>query len=270
MQQGDTTRSGGGRTGEAPTGGRRAGHGGPPEEGPRDPVADWAAVTALTGELNTQAARCIGAALTGARDPRVRMLGRTAGAVRAALPSLEPSVRRSVWRLSPRPTQPGSLVAELNRQSLARGLDLRSIINRTAVTRPIADADASVRDRVRVAPVQLQLLLLDEERFVINGPTLLPGEGPSGWLISDADAVAAARALWHGTWARSEPLPETAFLMTERQRAVAAGLLRGETDAAIARSLRVSVRTVATEVRTLMNAVGATSRYQAAEMLHRH
>ena len=269
MEQGDSTTSGGGRTSEEPAGGSRVDHGGAPEEGPRDPVADWAAVTTLTGALTTHTARCIGAALTGARDPRVRMLGRTAEAVRAALPSLEPSVSRSVWRLSPRPTQPGNLVAELNRQSLARGLDLRSVINRNAVSRPIAAADASVRDRVRVAPVQLQLLLLDEERFVVDGPVLLPGEGPSGWLISDTDAVAAAGALWHGTWARSEPLPGTAFLMTERQRAVAVGLLRGETDAAIARTLRVSVRTVATEVRTLMNAVGATSRYQAAEMFHR-
>ena len=245
-----------------------AGEDRPREGSGPDPVAAWASVTALTGELNARVAACVAAALAGARSDQVRMLGRTPEEVRAALPPLEPSARRAVWRLSPRPTDPASLIASLNRQSLARGVDLRSIINRAALSRPIADVDAGLRDRVRVAPVQVQMLLIDEERVVLDGPTLVPASGPSGWLISEPGTVAAAGALWHGTLAVSQPLPLTAFVMTERQRAVAAGLLRGETDAAIARSLRVSVRTVAAEVRFLLDAVGAQSRYQTASRLH--
>lgn len=246
-----------------------AADGAPAPEGPApDPVAAWATVTALTGELNGRVAAGVAAALAGARSERVRMLGRTPEDVRQALSPLEPSARRAVWRLSPRPSDPVSLVAGLNRQSLERGVDLRSIINRAAVSRPIADVDDALRDRVRVAPVQIQMLLIDEERVVLDGPTLVPGSGPSGWLISEPATVAAACALWQGTLAVSEPLPSTAFVMTERQRAVAAGLLQGETDAAIARTLRVSVRTVAAEVRFLMDAVGAQSRYQTASRLH--
>ena len=45
---------------------------------------------------------------------------------------------------------------------------------------------------------------------------------------------------------------------------VASQLLHGRTDAAIARELGVSVRTVASEVRHLMDATGAGTRYQTA------
>jgi len=56
-------------------------------------------------------------------------------------------------------------------------------------------------------------------------------------------------------------------VLTDRQREVAVRLQDGMTDAAIARALGVSVRTVAGEVRTLVDAVGARSRFQAASRL---
>jgi DNA-binding CsgD family transcriptional regulator len=146
------------------------------------------------------------------------------------------------------------------------------VLDLVALTRPIAATDQASRDRVRLAPVHVQMLLLDEHLVVVvvvEGPVLRPFGGPSGWLMDEPGITAAACTLWQETWARSAPLPAEALVMSDRQRAVASGLIDGETDAAIARRLRVSSRTVAAEVRFLMNAVGASSRYQAAMRLHR-
>lgn len=238
----------------------------------RNTAADWAAVTALTADFTSRAARLIGRALLGqVGRPEATMLGRDTDAVRAALGPLEQSTRQSAWKLSPlsASTDPASLLPALNTASQSRGVDLRLVLDVGAVGRPIAATDNTLRDRVRVAPVQTQLLLVDGRRVVASGPVLHPGRGASGWLLQDDEVVAAALALWDATWQRSTPLPQEALVMTARQRAVAAGLVAGETDAAIARKLRVSVRTVAAEVRFLMDALGASSRYQASVRLHR-
>ncbi|MGZ4743480.1 MAG: helix-turn-helix transcriptional regulator [Oryzihumus sp.] len=246
-----------------------AGSGAAPTPG-RDAASDWAAITELTGELSSRTARVIGRALTGRVDAgRVRLLGEDAAAVRTSMASLEPATRRSAWKLSRGSADPRSLVVDLNNASRARGIDLRLVLDLVALTRPIAAADQASRDRVRLAPVHVQMMLLDEQLVVVEGPVLRPFGGPSGWLMDEPGITAAACALWQETWARSAPLPAEALVMSDRQRAVASGLIDGETDAAIARRLRVSTRTVAAEVRVLMNAVGASSRYQAAMRLHR-
>lgn len=245
-----------------------AGSGAAPTPG-RDAAGDWAAVTELTGELSSRTARVIGQALTGRTGTGVaRLLGEDSTAVRQNLAPLEALTRRSAWKLSPGSADPRSLAVDLNNHSRARGIDLRLVLDLVALGRPIAATDQASRDRVRLAPVHVQMMLIDERLVVVEGPVLRPYAGASGWLLDEPGITAAACALWHETWARSAPLPEEALVMTDRQRAVASGLIDGETDAAIARRLRVSTRTVAAEVRFLMNAVGASSRYQAAMRLH--
>jgi DNA-binding CsgD family transcriptional regulator len=222
-----------------------AGSGAAPTPG-RDAAGDWAAITELTGELSSRTARLIGQALTGRTETGVaRLLGEDSTAVRQNLAPLEALTRRSAWKLTPGSADPRSLAVDLNNHSRARGIDLRQVLDLVALGRPIAATDQASRDRVRLAPVHVQMMLIDERLVVVEGPVLRPYAGASGWL-----------------------LPEEALVMTDRQRAVASGLIDGETDAAIARRLRVSTRTVAAEVRFLMNAVGASSRYQAAMRLH--
>jgi len=268
-----------------------AGSGAAPTPG-RDAAGDWAAITELTGELSSRTARLIGQALTGRTATGVaRLLGEDSTAVRQNLAPLEALTRRSAWKLTPGSADPRSLAVDLNNHSRARGVDLRQVLDLVALGRPIAATDQASRDRVRLAPVHVQMMLIDERLVVVEGPVLRPYagasgwlldehlvvvEGPvlrpfggaSGWLMDEPGITAAACDLWHETWARSAPLPAEALVMSDRQRAVASGLIDGETDAAIARRLRVSTRTVSAEVRFLMNAVGASSRYQAAMRLH--
>jgi DNA-binding CsgD family transcriptional regulator len=238
----------------------------PVTDPPEPNGSDWAVIAGLSAELARCAAAAIGEALRGRGGPSVRLLGRDGHEVGAALPSLEPLAQRSVWTLVPTPSDPVGMARSLNERSLARGVDLRAIVDVQAAAGPIA-ADESLRDRVRIAHVQMQAILIDERSLVVEGPVLAGGRGKSGWLISDLATVAAANGLWQGTLARSAPLPGDALMLTDRQRAVAGGLLAGETDAMIAKRLRVSVRTVAAEVRVLMDAVGAQSRYQAGMRL---
>lgn len=245
---------------------------GPPASGDgvrADPAA-WAVVAQHTGELTSVAARAIAAALEQpAAHDDTRVLGRTPAEVRDSLPSLEPLAQTCVWRLSPTHSDPRVMPRSLNQQSLNRAVDLRLVVDLSASVGPLATAGMDWRERTRVAPVEVQMILIDERHVVLDGPVLVPGQSRSGWLIGDPATVAAACRLWHETVRVSHPLPDSALFLSERQVAIAKALLDGETDAAIARSLRVSVRTVASEVKVLMDAVGARSRYQAGQRLSR-
>jgi DNA-binding CsgD family transcriptional regulator len=232
--------------------------------GTRDDV--WAAVAQLTAELRRCAAAAIDRALAGAPDAAATLVGRTGDEMRAALSSLEATTRRSAWALEASPSNPGAQDNDANRRSLERGIDLRMIVDESAVKGAITGT-AKVLERIRVSSVQCQMILIDEERAVLTGPRLVAGSGPSGWDIREESTVAAARNLWHETQRWSTPLPSTTIVLTDRQREIAVRLLDGMTDAAIARALGVSVRTVAGEVRTLVDAVGARSRFQAASRL---
>ena len=171
-----------------------------------------------------------------------------------------------MWALAPEPGDPRTLHTEADERSRRRGLDLRTIVDEGAAQRPIAAPEVLLRHQMRVAPVLLQMLLVDEDRVIIDGPRITAGSR-SGWLVWDPATVAAARALWQSTEAASAPLPSTAVFLSERQRRIARGLVDGLTDGSMARALGVSLRTVASEVRMLMEAVDARSRYQAGVRL---
>lgn len=239
-----------------------------------DPQA-WARITEASAEVARLAADAMAEAATrpGHARARARMLGRTGLEVQSAFDDLERETRRSVWTLSQYAGDPRSLVDEADRRSVQRGLDLRLIMDTSVGARPIAAPETAHREKIRLAPVQLQMILLDGERVVVDGPTVdggAPGSGSrSGWLVWEPATVAAAVALWEETARASVSLPATALFLSDRQRTVARGLLDGLTDAAIARTAGVSVRTVAAEVRLLMDAVGARSRFQTAALLLR-
>lgn len=232
-----------------------------------DPDA-WARITEHSAALTRLAAGAVADAVTRPDCAQARMLGSTGSQVRAAFLDLERETQRSVWALSTHPGDPRHLVEQAEQRSLNRGLDLRTIMDTAAGERPIAAPEAIHREQIRLAPVQLQMILLDRERVVVDGPTV-EGTATSGWLVWEPATVASAVALWEVTAQLSVPLPATAIFLSDRQREVARGLLEGLTDAAIARSAGVSVRTVASEVRLLMDAVGARSRYQTAVRLLR-
>jgi DNA-binding NarL/FixJ family response regulator len=58
--------------------------------------------------------------------------------------------------------------------------------------------------------------------------------------------------------------------LTSRQLAIGELMATGDKDAAIARQLGISLRTVRTEIGALIAGLGATSRFQAGCLLVRH
>ncbi|GAA1239264.1 helix-turn-helix transcriptional regulator [Oryzihumus leptocrescens] len=221
-------------------------------------------------EQSAHLTRCVAAAVSAVTaDPGsggARLLGSTGEEVRATFEQLQAETQRSVWALAPQPGDPRTLHTEADECSRRRGLDLRTIVDEGAVQRPIAAPEVLLRRQIRVAPVLLQMLLVDEDRIVVDGPRMTTGSR-SGWLVWDPATVEAARSLWRSTEAASAQLPPSAVFLSERQRRIAQGLVDGLTDGAMARALGVSLRTVASEVRTLMEAVEARSRYQAGMRL---
>jgi DNA-binding CsgD family transcriptional regulator len=234
---------------------------------------EWAEIAQATEELRRRAARAIAVHGVGGPGPReggagVRMVARDAHATREALGALEPLATRSVWTLAPGGADPRALEQAATERSSARGIDLRLVLDLRARAAPLAIPHAQRGDlTVLLAPVSMQLILIDERLALVPGPLLDARRGPSCWLFSEDTVVEAARHLWRTTERHAAPLPAEVVVLTERQVAISRLLLEGGTDAAIARELGISVRTVASEVRLLMDAVGATSRYQTAMRL---
>jgi DNA-binding NarL/FixJ family response regulator len=69
--------------------------------------------------------------------------------------------------------------------------------------------------------------------------------------------------------ARRTPAPSGVKELTSRQQAIGELLAAGAKDAAIARCLGISVRTVRAEISNLIAALGARSRFQAGCLLVR-
>ena len=237
---------------------------------------EWAALTAASAVLRQRAARAIAslppASLAQPVDTgqvsleRLQMLGRNGDEARARLPVVERLAERSVWTLSPGAADPRGLQTAATARSIARGIDMKVVVDLRALDGPVA-ASPDLADLVLVAPVFLQMILVDQRAVILHGPRLDPSAGRSCWLHPDPLVVEAAVDLWEVTVHNAIPLPDHVVFLTDRQRAIAALLLHGHTDAAIARELGVSVRTVASEVRHLMDATGTTTRYQTAMRL---
>jgi len=236
---------------------------------------EWAAIAEATARLRQRASRVIGASVHGAMHAippdeisleELQLLGRNGDEARERFPFVERHATRSVWALSPDPADPRGLQAAATEQSRARGLDMMIVLDVAAVQGgPVAGSSEHL-DRVLVAPVFLHMILVDQRAVILEGPRL-DTQGTSCWLLPEPGVVRAAMALWESTLRHAVPLPEHVIQLSERQRAIANLLLDGHTDAAIARQIGVSVRTVASEVRLLMDATGSSTRYQTAMRL---
>jgi DNA-binding CsgD family transcriptional regulator len=123
---------------------------------------------------------------------------------------------------------------------------------------------SSENPEIHVGPAQFQFILADETTAVVAGPLTEHGF-PTAWLATRADVVDRVVDLWHETWARSRPAVPAGSSppFTPRQCLVARRLVVGTKDAAIARELGVSLRTVAAEISHLVTQLGATNRAAA-------
>ncbi|MER7753014.1 helix-turn-helix transcriptional regulator [Kitasatospora sp. NPDC097643] len=171
------------------------------------------------------------------------------------------------------PALAGKLARE--RLALAHGAALRTIYPAAALRRPAVLAH--VREltgagaRIRVAhSLPLWLIVVDARLAILPAP----GSGPGGdapvaaaaVVVREPALVALVAELFEYFWSAAWPPPELGpgeADLTDRQLTVLRLLAAGLTDAAIARKLELSERTVRRLVAELTAGLGAESRFQA-------
>ncbi|MGO4340327.1 helix-turn-helix transcriptional regulator [Pedococcus sp. 2YAF34] len=200
------------------------------------------------------------------RHDLFRRVGRLSATVNG-LTALEPQARRSVWSILPSTRfQPHDASHELNERSAQRGLDLRTVVSPHCLT--VNPLMSSIDPAVRVGHVFTTFILVDGSAAVVFGPPGNHGE-PTAWRATRSDVLGAVRDIWTRVWASSRPAvpPGDEPPFTRRQVLVASRLAAGTKDAAIARELGVSVRTVVSEVAAIVERLGARGRLDAVHAL---
>ena len=205
--------------------------------------------------------------LAGATTPGFDLLGAGARDIDAGLTALEPQARRSVWSIMPSMRfNPHTPTHQLNERSTERGLDLRMVVTPHCLT--VNPLMSSVDPAVRVGHVFTTFILVDLSAAVVFGPPGNHGE-PTAWRATRADVLDAVTDIWTRVWDSSRPAvpPGSEPPFTRRQVLVASRLASGTKDAAIARELGVSVRTVVSEVAVIVERLGARGRLDAVHTL---
>jgi sugar-specific transcriptional regulator TrmB len=165
--------------------------------------------------------------------------------------------------------------ADRENRRLNEGVEYRAIYDQKAVQQPgkIEDIRSSVEhgEQARIAAdAALKVWIIDDAAALI--PSLHPAYGiDAAFVVYPCAMLDALIALFELEWQRAIP-----FRRYVRSAAAApddgldefGGLLlrllaAGLTDAAIARSLRMSLRTTQRRIHDLMNRLGATTRFQA-------
>ncbi|GIL37228.1 helix-turn-helix transcriptional regulator [Phycicoccus sp. DTK01] len=180
------------------------------------------------------------------------------------------------WRhlLSVRPTAtPAQLRMSLpgNRALVERGLEMVSVFDyerlddecrRMLVAEPVGDYLFAVAD--------IQMKVIDHERVLLEGPTV---DGQFSVIdVRSPRVLEQAMSYWNAVLAsafgcgteRAE-----AVHLSERQERVVDLMQQGMTDEAVARHLRVSVRTVRSEVARILETLEVRSRFSAGFRLGR-
>ncbi len=179
------------------------------------------------------------------------------------LATLEPRARTSVWNIIPTLIfDPEDFSYSLDARSRERGIDVQTItLPRTLRFHPLL---TSLNANLRLGTVLFNCIIVDSQMAVIAGPDTADG-ATTAWLATSGEFLAGALGMWHATFAESRPaLPEGSTPpLTPRQLDVARAVCLGRTDAAIARQLGTSERTIARHVAAILDATGASSRSEA-------
>ena len=235
-------------------------------------MSDQPAVDAVTPsrELQRKALtlrRFVEDAVTGDDLPAdLHLVGIGPEAISAGFDRLERRTRASVWNMQRSvPFVPESPNYELDERSRRRGLEMRMLT--APIAKRLNPLLPCLEPGVRVGPVPLPMMVLDQEAVVLPGPNTPRGELVA-WLVTDPGTVRTALELFTAAWAVSEPWVDTGKPpLTPRQFDVARLLAGGMKDEAIARQLRVSRRTVVAEVEVIAGFLGARSRFEAGAMI---
>ena len=212
---------------------------------------------ALMGRMNE-------VATLGQPLPRgLSLLGIGQSDVMGRLASLESRTRRTVWNTIPTLVfDPEDVAYRLDSLSLGRGVDVQTItLPRALRFNPLL---TSLNPRVQVGPVLVKSIIVDAQVAVVAGPDTVHGD-TTAWLATEGEVLTLALDVWSATRAESRPAlaPGESPPLNERQLEVARAVCLGSTDAAIARQLGISQRTVARDVAAILEVTQAGSRAEA-------
>jgi DNA-binding CsgD family transcriptional regulator len=163
---------------------------------------------------------------------------------------------------APDPRSARALPADL----VARGVRFRNIYSRPALeiegARQMLQASIAAGWQCRIYPsMPMKMVLVDERAALLPlGPTGMEG----AMLVRAPVVVAALRAYFELLWSRAVPVDGGPTDLTAEQGSVLRLVLTGMTDAAIARHLSVSERTVRRHIGTLLHRFGVTNRVALA------
>ncbi|MCP2171464.1 DNA-binding response regulator [Terracoccus luteus] len=207
------------------------------------------------------------AVLSGREVEGLSLLGDNDGRLHERLDELQRRTRESVWNMQPWLNfDPYDPYDELNARSRSVGHQVRLILPPSGLTRnPLISSKYPI---VRIGPVPLPLMVIDGSVIVYEG-SRAPNSNMTVWVLTRPDWVAPALAMWSAAWEVSRPALDDPSRppLSARQYAVACFLAQGLGDDAIARKVAVSRRTVASDVRVVMDLVGAQTRFQAGTRL---
>lgn len=164
-----------------------------------------------------------------------------------------------------------------NRAVVGAGMSMISLFDwdgTTPAARALVSAEEDPSYRFTHAPVQMKIV--DGTEVLVQGPYLTSGR--TVLAVRTQEILAAAMQYWKavlktswpstGALALASPAPDlVAAMFTERQLSIAELLGGGMTDQRIADALGVSVRTVRSEIRRLLDIAGATTRFEAGMKL---
>ncbi|MBM6403591.1 helix-turn-helix transcriptional regulator [Phycicoccus sp. CSK15P-2] len=202
-----------------------------------------------------------------ADEPRLTLLGQLPDAP-AHIANRVGTTRSSLWNMQL--TLPLLAMRDGIHTAAELGLgsvrDVREMVTETSLrTNPLY---ASVEPLSRVADVSAPLLVVDQTHAFLAGPDGTRHEATI-WETTDPGLVAHACQVFLTTWEGSRPITEVTDrpLLPPRRLQVALHLADGATDRDIAHSLRISQRTVSTEIRAVIDWLGARNRAHAVAML---
>ncbi|CAL9400413.1 helix-turn-helix transcriptional regulator [Streptomyces sp. Tu 3180] len=131
--------------------------------------------------------------------------------------------------------------------------------------RPSAEDFRDTRCEIRVDEGELRGMLIVDSRVALMPAS--PGKPGPAAIIKDTASARVLDLLFAGSWANARSLAEyertSARMRTESVRRILEQLCEGRTDEVAARELQVSLRTYRRHVAEIMQALGASSRFQA-------
>lgn len=185
------------------------------------------------------------------------------------LRGLPERTHRRVWSMAERSSL-GSLRRghEETKRSTERGVDCRSLLSPFSVrVRLVTSFLRPGVSRCRVVPVPGSMLLADDVLLVggRRGTRL----ASTIWRTEDPGLVERAAHAYEEVWDSARPVEEVAThpALSERELAVALGMIDGDTDREIADRLGIAPRTVQVLVRRVIEWAGARNRTHAVALL---